>query len=45
MSADLVLVDDNPLDDVSRMRDPAGVIVRGRWLPREELESLREGRP
>jgi imidazolonepropionase-like amidohydrolase len=40
-SADLVLVDGNPLEDVSRMRDPAGIVLRGQWLPREELESLR----
>jgi imidazolonepropionase-like amidohydrolase len=43
-AADLVLVDGNPLEDVSAMRDPAGVILRGRWLPREELKALRPER-
>ena len=41
MSADLVLVDGNPLEDVSRIGDPAGVVLRGRWFPREELASRR----
>ena len=44
MAADLVLFDGNPLDDVSVMRDPAGMVLRGRWLPGEELDSLRAGR-
>ena len=43
-SADLVLVDGNPLDDPAAMREPAGVILRGRWLPRQELELLRSDR-
>lgn len=39
--ADLVLVEENPLVDVSTMREPVGVVLRGRWLPRAELESER----
>lgn len=38
--ADLVLVDANPLEEVSRMSDPAGVMVRGRWLPRAQLRRM-----
>ncbi len=42
-SADLVLVDSNPLDDISNMEDPAGVMVRGTWLSREEIaERLKQ---
>lgn len=41
MAADLVLVEGNPLVDVSAMRDPVGVVVRGRWLTRERLDALR----
>lgn len=35
--ADLVLLDANPLVDVTNWRKRAGVMVRGRWLPREEI--------
>ncbi len=45
--ADLVLVDGDPLADLSRLRRPLGVMVRGRWLPRDELDrmlaALRDG--
>jgi len=39
LAADFVLVDGNPLEDVSAMREPAGVMVRGRWLDREALDA------
>jgi imidazolonepropionase-like amidohydrolase len=38
MVADLILVRGNPLVDVANVRDPAGVMVRGRWLPASEIE-------
>jgi imidazolonepropionase-like amidohydrolase len=44
-AADLVLVEGNPLEDVSVMRDPAGVVLGGRWFPREDLESRRSAAP
>jgi len=37
--ADLVLLDANPLGDVRNVRRQAGVMLRGRWLPRTEIES------
>ena len=37
LRADLVLLDANPLDDVANWQKRAGVMVRGRWLPREEI--------
>ena len=37
-SADLILVDHNPLEDLGHLRNPAGVMMRGRWLSREVLE-------
>lgn len=43
--ADLVLVDANPLDDIATMSDPAGVMVRGRWLPRAELRRMLDEVP
>ena len=38
--ADLLLVDGNPLDDIARLREPAGVMARGRWYSRSELEGM-----
>jgi imidazolonepropionase-like amidohydrolase len=38
--ADLILLDANPLDDITNTRRIHGVMVRGRWLPRSELDSL-----
>lgn len=40
--ADLLLLNSNPLHDVSLTRTFAGVMVRGRWLPRSELDTLLE---
>lgn len=40
--ADLVLLGSNPLLDVSATRDVAGVVLRGRWLPRDELDAMLE---
>jgi hypothetical protein len=38
--ADLVLVSGDPLMDLSILRRPVGVVVRGRWLDRATLDSL-----
>lgn len=40
--ADLLLLDGNPLEDVSNISKPAGVMVRGRWYSRAELMSELE---
>jgi imidazolonepropionase-like amidohydrolase len=37
--ADLLLVDADPLADVAHLQRIAGVMVRGRWVPREEIEA------
>lgn len=37
--ADLLLLDANPLEDVKHTRAIAGVMTRGRWLPRSELDA------
>lgn len=42
MVADLVLVRENPLEDVGNVRDPAGVMLRGRWLSGDEIEGRLE---
>lgn len=36
--ADLLLLTANPLDDVANVRSRAGVMVRGRWIPAEEID-------
>jgi imidazolonepropionase-like amidohydrolase len=38
--ADLLLVAGNPLEDLGTLKRPMGVMVRGRWLPREKLDEL-----
>ena len=38
--ADLLLLDGNPLDDLGVLNQPAGVMVRGQWLSRQQLDSL-----
>ena len=37
--ADLVLLASNPLDDLDNLTDRVGVMVRGRWIPRAELDA------
>ena len=37
--ADLVLLGSNPLDDLANLFDRAGVMVRGRWVSREEIDA------
>jgi imidazolonepropionase-like amidohydrolase len=36
--ADLVLLEANPLDDISNVAKRAGVMVRGRWLAEKEIQ-------
>ena len=37
--ADLILVDANPLQNVTNMEKRSGVMVRGRWLPAAEIDA------
>lgn len=37
--ADLILVDGNPLESLATVATPAGVMVRGRWLSREAIQT------
>ncbi|MEM7298172.1 MAG: amidohydrolase family protein [Bacteroidota bacterium] len=37
-SADLILLDNNPLDDIKNLRNPSGVMVRGQWLDRQTIK-------
>ena len=38
--ADLILLDANPFDDITNTRRIHGVMLRGRWLSRTELDGL-----
>ena len=38
--ADLILVADNPLQDVTHVRQRVGVMLRGYWLPETQLREL-----
>ena len=38
--ADLLLVEENPLKDVTRLRRPIGVMARGRWFTHDELQQM-----
>jgi imidazolonepropionase-like amidohydrolase len=41
--ADLVLLDANPLDDIRNTQKIAAVIVKGRYLPRADLDKMLAG--
>ncbi|MEN8797804.1 MAG: amidohydrolase family protein, partial [Flavobacteriaceae bacterium] len=36
--ADALLIRDNPLIDLAALREIQGVLVRGRWIPKEEID-------
>ncbi|TET97550.1 MAG: hypothetical protein E3J30_08545 [Anaerolineales bacterium] len=38
--ADLILVKNNPLEDVANIKDIRGVMAAGRWYPEEELDLM-----
>jgi hypothetical protein len=40
--ADLILLDRNPLEAVKYIRDPKGVMARGRWYPRRRLQRMMQ---
>ena len=37
--ADLILLENNPLDDIDNLRNPLGIMTRGQWLDREMIAS------
>ncbi len=41
--ASLILVDGNPLEDVANAGRISGVVVRGRWLPKQEIDEKLAG--
>ncbi|MGH8249224.1 MAG: amidohydrolase family protein [Steroidobacteraceae bacterium] len=43
LEADLLLLSADPRKDLANVRRLDGVMLRGRWLPREELDELLDG--
>ena len=41
--ADLILLEDNPLEDLSNVQKRIGVMVRGRWVTEAQLQSVLDG--
>lgn len=37
LDADLVLLDENPIENMENLKNPAGVMLRGKWFPQELL--------
>jgi len=37
-SADFIMTNKNPMEDLARLRHPEGVMVRGRWLSRKDID-------
>jgi imidazolonepropionase-like amidohydrolase len=40
--ADLILVRGNPLEDITAIKEPLGVMAAGRWYSAEQLSKLNE---
>jgi hypothetical protein len=40
--ADLILLEGNPLEDISNTRQIAGTMVRGRWFDKADLDLMLE---
>ncbi len=38
MEADLIMTDKNPLEDLTHLKNPAGVMARGQWMDRELIQ-------
>ena len=41
--ADLILVEENPLEDVANVGKQAGVVLRGSWLAEDRLRGMLDG--
>ena len=40
MRADLLCVNENPLEDIKNVNNISGVMVRGKWLSKDELDLM-----
>lgn len=37
--ADLILVDQNPFEDIGNLKSPSGVMIRGNWMPKAMIDA------
>jgi len=42
MVADMILINNNPLNNISALKEISGVMVRGTWLSKEEIDKKLE---
>ena len=42
MDADMVLINNNPLNNISALKEISGVMVRGTWLSKDEIDKKLE---
>ncbi len=42
LSADLILLEANPLEDLEALKNPKGVMYRGHWLSRNDIAQKLE---
>ncbi|MDH3795484.1 MAG: amidohydrolase family protein [Flavobacteriaceae bacterium] len=42
LEADLILIDGNPLEDLNQLKKISGVMVRGHWISKEEIDQRLE---
>lgn len=40
--ADLLLLSSNPLDDIDNLQNQSGLMIRGIWLPEEEIKKIAD---
>ena len=40
LTGDLLLLERNPLQDIAHLKEPAGVMARGEWMPSEHLHGM-----
>ena len=38
--ADLILIRGNPLEDITNIKNPLGVMAKGRWYPQPVLQKM-----
>jgi len=41
-SADMVMLDANPLDDIANAKKISGVMLRGQWLSKADIQAVQE---
>lgn len=40
--ADLIFVENNPIEDISNIKNQVGVMIRGKWMDKEKMHAMFE---